>query len=84
MLTLATQTRQFHPGRPPVIVGRAFLRAGQAVAAVPADWSDDLARRVAHVLSTARPDELHEACFDGPAFDIELYASVLALANLLH
>jgi hypothetical protein len=81
-LTIAPTIRTLHPTRAPVVVGRAFLRDGLPLVAVPRDWSDEFAARVAQALNSATARHLHDACFDGPAFDLELYAAALSLANL--
>lgn len=81
-LTIAPTIRTLHPSRQPVVVGRAFMRDGLPLVAVPRDWSDEFAQRVANVLTTARPHQIHDACFEDTAFDLELYAASLSLAYL--
>ncbi|MFM2053913.1 MAG: hypothetical protein RL456_1950 [Pseudomonadota bacterium] len=83
-LTVAPTIRVVSPARPPIVIGRAFLRDGRPVATVPADWPDALAHRVAMVLNTVPGHDFHEACIEAGAFDLELYASVLSVANLAH
>lgn len=81
-VTIASELRTFNTADTLHAAGRAFMRDGQHLARIPADWSDEFAWRVAQVLSAGRRD-MHEACYDDGAFDLDLYASALALSDLI-